>query len=55
MASSNINMEGTKIMEKVTLTVTFKETTKIRLMLARWLLMLANRIAPYEVIGVTNK
>ncbi len=55
MASSNINMEGTKLMEKVTLTITFRKQTQIRLIVARWLLILANWIAPYEVVQVDKK
>ena len=55
MASSNINMEGTKLMEKVTLTVTFRKQTRVRLAIAAWLLILANWIAPYEVVQVDKE
>lgn len=47
MASNN--MEGTKLMSKVTLVVIFKPSTKIRMVLAMWLLTLANWIAPFEI------
>ena len=55
MASGNINMEGTKLMEKITLTVTFRKQTQVRLIIARWLLVLANWIAPYEVVQVDKE
>ncbi len=55
MASHNINMEGTKLMEKVTLTVTFRKRTRVRLAVAKWLLILANLVAPYEVIQVDKE
>ena len=55
MASSNVRMEGTKVMEKVTINVTFRKQTRARLAIARWLLVLANWIAPYEVIQVDKK
>ena len=53
MASSNINMEGT--MSEVTLTVIFKPSTRIRMVLAMWLLTIANWIAPFEVSSDANK
>ena len=46
---ASINMEGTKLMSEATLTVVFKPTTRIRMVLAMWLLALTNWVAPFEV------
>jgi len=50
MASNNINIEGTKVIERVILTLRFKRTTRIRTVLARWLLVLTNWVAPFEIV-----
>ena len=49
MAGSAIKMEGTEIISEITLTVTFKKTTQLRMMLARWLFTMANWVVPFEI------
>lgn len=48
-------IEGTKLISEATLTVVFKPTTRIRMMLAIWLLTLTNWIAPFEINSDANK
>lgn len=49
MASSDIKMEGTKVISQVTLSLYFRPMTKLRLKVARYLLYLLNFVAPFEV------
>ncbi len=50
-----MDMEGTKLMNEATLTVVFKPSTRIRMVLAMWLLAITNWIAPFEVKSDANK
>jgi hypothetical protein len=50
MASSNVKMEGTKLIEEATLTITFRKVTRWRLLIAILLLKLADYVAPLQIV-----